>query len=473
VKLFPKLTFAFLGLLMTAIVSLSGSFYWAEQRSIRAQASAEQRAILQNLVHIAQESLLTNDDLLLVKYTGWLAKWNPGMIHASVVDTQGRVMANSEPSLIGKPAGPEGPEPKSTEILVLSDSVRMGSHWVANASVSFSQRVLDAALDARLAALRRRVIEVVLVSFILGVAVCLGLALSWTRPIGVLAKMAERVGSGRWDIELGKEEKRSDELGFLARVFHKMANELRELDRMKEDFVSAVTHELRSPLGAIESYLNLIDQELHEGIDLPTWETYLGRLRLNTQRLTKFVNDLLDVAALERGTITLDRQPVDVAAIAREVVDLFVPKLSEKHLAAEIQSAASLPAVYADPDKIRQVLVNLISNAMKFTPENGRITIKLEPLAGKKMMEVSVTDTGIGIDPVDQAKIFNKFEQVHSARLAVKGPKGTGLGLAISRQLVEMHGGKIDVRSQRGKGSTFVFTLPLAEARVAKALQQV
>src|SRR5262245_1247771 len=135
---------------MTAIVSLSGSFYWAEQRSIRAQATGEQRAILQNLVHIAQESMLTNDDLLLVKYTGWLAKWNPGMVNAQVVDTQGRVIANSEPSLIGKPITPEGPEPGQAEILVLSAPVRFGTHWMATASVSFSQRVLDAALDLRL-----------------------------------------------------------------------------------------------------------------------------------------------------------------------------------------------------------------------------------------------------------------------------------------------------------------------------------
>src|SRR5262245_23934468 len=102
-RLFPKLTLTFSALLIGAIACLSGSFYWAEQRSIRAQANAEQQAILHNLVHIAQESFLTNDDLLLVKYTHWLAKWNSSMISASVVSPEGQVLAHSEPSLIGKP----------------------------------------------------------------------------------------------------------------------------------------------------------------------------------------------------------------------------------------------------------------------------------------------------------------------------------------------------------------------------------
>src|SRR4029077_16026058 len=122
------------------------------------------------------------------------------------------------------------------------------------------------------------------------------------------------------------------------------------------------------------------------------------------------------------------------------------------------------PAVYADPEKIHQVLVNLVSNAMKFTPENGRMLIQLEASQSKQLLHVSVTDTGIGIAAADQAKIFNKFEQVRSARPTVKGPKGTGLGLAICRQLIEMHGGTISVRSQPGKGSTFSFTLPWADA---------
>jgi len=472
-RLFPKLSLAFSGLLIGAIVCLSGSFYWAEQRSIRAEANAEQQAILQNLVHIAQESYLTNDDLLLVKYTHWLSKWNPEMISARVVDTQGQVIAHSEPDRIGKPMGLDDPQTARAEVLVLSAPVRMGAHGIANASVTFSQRSLEETIHRRLAQLQRRLIEVSSVSLIVGLIVCFSLALSWTRPIGLLAKMAERIGQGRWDLDLGAVELRHDELGFLSRCFHKMADQLRELDEMKEDFVSAVTHELRSPLGAIESYLNLIGEELHQGISLPDWENYLHRLRLNTQRLTRFVNDLLDVAALTRGAITLERRPADVPALVRDVLDLFAVKLREKHLKYEVQVSPLMPPALCDAERVHQVIVNLVTNAIKFTPEKGHILIQVDSLLTKKLLQVSVTDTGIGISTEDQAKIFNKFQQVRSARQTVKGPKGTGLGLVISRALIEMHGGTLSVRSQPGKGSTFYFTLPLAEAGVASQASKV
>jgi len=463
-RLFPKLTLAFSGLLLLTVVSLSGSIYWSEQRAVFNRANAEQRAVVQNLVHMAQESFLTNDDLLLVKYIHALGKWNPAMISASIADSEGQVIAHSEPNLIGKAANTETPETSHAELLVLGAPVRLGTHLIANASVTFSQHVIAESIRQDLRALRRRLIEVMTASLLVSLAVCFGLALSLTHPIAVLSSNSERIGQGRWDIQLGVTEFRRDELGSLARAFRKMTDQLRELDQMKEDFVSAVTHELRSPLGAIESYLNVIAEELPGGISKEDWKLYLDRLRSNTHRLTRFVNDLLDVAALERGTVKLERCAVDVAAIAREVTDLFTLKFQEKHLICDIESEAMLPLACVDAEKIHQVFVNLVSNAMKFTPENGRILIHLESLPAKNIIKASVADTGIGISITDQAKIFNKFEQIRSARLIVKGPKGTGLGLSITKQLVEMHGGLISVQSEPGKGSTFTFTIPLTAA---------
>src|SRR3954466_8247704 len=167
VKLYPKLTLTFSALLISSIVCLSASFYWSEQRSIRAQATAEQQAILQNLVHIAEEAFLTTDDLLLVKYTHWLAKWNPSMISASVADPQGRVIAHSEPSQIGKPLMIPSTDAERAELLILTQPVRMGAHWIGNASVSFSQQIVQATLHDRLAAMRRRWIEVVAASLLI------------------------------------------------------------------------------------------------------------------------------------------------------------------------------------------------------------------------------------------------------------------------------------------------------------------
>jgi signal transduction histidine kinase len=225
-----------------------------------------------------------------------------------------------------------------------------------------------------------------------------------------------------------------------------------------------VTHELRSPLGAIESYLNVITQELHEGISLPAWENYLERLRINTQRLTRFVNDLLDVAALERGKLKLEQRPVDMVAMAQDVLGLFALKMQEKGLAYEVIGPSELGPGLADPEKIRQVLVNLVSNAIKFTPPGGSVRICVEPTESDGAQRVSVIDSGMGIAETDQARIFDKFEQVPSARKGIQGPKGTGLGLAISRALIELHGQTLNVRSRLGEGSTFSFALPAAGA---------
>jgi signal transduction histidine kinase len=141
--------------------------------------------------------------------------------------------------------------------------------------------------------------------------------------------------------------------------------------------------------------------------------------------------------------------------------------MEERQLTHEIQCPPFIPMAFADPEKIRQVLINLITNAIKFTPEKGHIQISVEPLAGKRQLRICVSDTGVGIAPEDQAKIFSKFEQVRSARQSVKGPKGTGLGLAISRSLIELHGGTLGVQSRLGEGSTFYFSLPATEIVVS------
>jgi signal transduction histidine kinase len=464
-KLFTKLALAVSSLLIGTALCFSAAFYWMERSAIEAQADQERQAVLQQLDHIVQESFLANDDLLLVKYVSWLPKWNPALRSAQVAGLNSEIVAHSDPSQIGKNAlANEEAEP---DALVVSGNVKVGNHPIATASLSFSKRYYEDLTQTRLRAFNKRVGGLAILLLSMGVFISFCLALSWTRPIQALAKAAERVGQGRYDIDLSSTDRRRDELGFLSRTFLAMADQLRQLDILKEDFVSAVTHELRSPLGAIESYLNLIKSELDDGISQETWQLYLNRLSLNTQRLTRFVNDLLDVAALERGKTELRRQAVSLESLAQDVAGLFAAKLTEKHLSLAIHPSPTLPTASVDADKIRQIFVNLISNAIKFTPEQGRIDIAFEFSEVPRIARVSVRDTGVGMALQDQGKIFNKFEQVPSARQKVKGPKGTGLGLAISKSLVELHGGEISVESRPGEGSCFYFTLPLVEAPLA------
>lgn len=231
---------------------------------------------------------------------------------------------------------------------------------------------------------------------------------------------------------------------------------LRELDRLKSDFVSNVSHELRTPLTAIKgSADNMLD-----GITGPLNEKqvrYLTRIKSNADRLTRLINDLLDLSRIEAGKIDLKPARLPLVNLAQEVADNIRPVALEKLISLEVASLDNSVTAWADRDKTIQVLVNLVGNAVKFTPQHGKVTVAIKK-NGSQWVEISVSDTGPGIVPEEVHTIFDRFYQI--AQAGKQKTKGTGLGLAISKALVEMHGGKIWVESDVGRGSTFSFTLP-------------
>jgi putative ABC transport system substrate-binding protein len=248
-----------------------------------------------------------------------------------------------------------------------------------------------------------------------------------------------------------KVEDRTRELAF--------ANErLKELDRMKSDFVSHVSHELRTPLTAIKGAVDLILREV-AGPLTEKQIHYLTRVRSNAQHLAGLINDLLDLSKIESGRIEVKSSRVSLSGLVREAVEALRPVAAEKAIALETTVPEPSVPVWADRDKINQVLTNLIGNAIKFTPVQGKVTISVSR-NGKESVRVSVSDTGPGVPPDEREKIFAKFYRV--AEVNGENSKGTGLGLAISKALVELHGGKIWVESEPSRGSTFSFTLPVS-----------
>jgi len=448
---------------MSLLVSLSlaafGVFlYQAEERQIRGDALAERQAILKNLIHVAREAFIGEDDLMLVKYVGLLPKWTPGVISAAIIDRDGYVLAHSDPHLIGR-----------NEMLPrgnISESVRgpikKGSQWVATAEVRFSRDQIERDVEERLNELQRRLLTVALWSVVLGAALAFGVAYSWSGSINQLSRLAAEIGEGTRSVSLDRLADRRDEIGGLARAFEAMAGRLQELDRLKEDFVSAVTHELRSPLAAIESYLNVVSDEISRGESSANWVGYVERIRVNTTRLFKFVNDLLDVSALERGAVPYTPASFDLSALCREVCGFFALKLGYSGLELKLDLPDHGVTVSGDAEKIRQVIINLLSNAIKFTPAGGTIEIQITPDPAGGLQRFSIRDSGAGIAEADQRRIFDKFEQVAQSRRTVPGPKGTGLGLAISKALIELHGQKLELNSTFGAGSSFSFALPAA-----------
>jgi PAS domain S-box-containing protein len=231
---------------------------------------------------------------------------------------------------------------------------------------------------------------------------------------------------------------------------------LKELDRMKSEFVSNVSHELRTPLTAIKGSVdNMLD-----GITGPVSEKqtrYLSRIKSNADRLARLITDLLDLSRIEAGKIELRPSRLPANSLVSEIVETLRTVASEKLISLEVAAPETALSVWADRDKVIQILMNLIGNALKFTPPHGKVTVTIEQ-SEADWAKFSVVDSGPGIPNEKAGKIFEKFYQVEQPNQYKAA--GTGLGLTISKALVEMHGGRIWIDSILGKGTTLSFTLP-------------
>jgi PAS domain S-box-containing protein len=230
---------------------------------------------------------------------------------------------------------------------------------------------------------------------------------------------------------------------------------MKEVEQLKSDFVANVSHELRSPLAAIQKNLAIILDQTAGALNDDQME-FLSLAKDNVERLTRLINDLLDLSKIEAGKMELKKVRTDLAALTRNAVIAFTGWFKEKGLTAHLNLPKNPVELELDADKITQVLNNLLSNALKFSPPKGEIRVAIKP---DDPVEVSVTDTGVGIAQKDIGRIFNKFEQVSGQHQ--NGANGTGLGLPLAKEIVEKHGGQLRVKSDFGKGSTFMFTLPV------------
>ncbi|OGW75502.1 MAG: hypothetical protein A2Z72_02800 [Omnitrophica bacterium RBG_13_46_9] len=232
----------------------------------------------------------------------------------------------------------------------------------------------------------------------------------------------------------------------------------KELDQLKENFVANVSHELRTPLVAIEKSISLMIDGT-TGKLLEEQAELLSIAKRNLKRLNFLINDLLELSKLEAGKTKLRREASSIEKIINEVIESLETWAKSKSLKIEKDIEEKLPELEIDPNRITQVLNNLLGNSIKFTPENGTILVKARLLQEKLEVEVSVRDTGIGISKENLSTVFDKFYQA-GERVATD-ISGTGIGLSIAKEIVELHGGKIRAESEKGKGADFIFTLPV------------
>jgi signal transduction histidine kinase len=230
---------------------------------------------------------------------------------------------------------------------------------------------------------------------------------------------------------------------------------LRKLDELKSEFVSVVSHELRTPLATMLQFTSIISDEI-PGKLTEEQKQYINIIKENIGRLTRLISNLLDISNLEAGKIELKKTLIDLADLVAGILAGLKAQADEKHI--ELRTRISEPGIHvcADPERVTQIFINLIGNALRFTQESGQLTVEIKDTGNE--IECSVADTGIGISEKDLPKVFSKFQQF--GRVPGTGEKGTGLGLSIAKNIVEMHHGKIWAESKIGEGTKFTFTLP-------------
>ncbi|MFZ5916730.1 MAG: response regulator [Chloroflexota bacterium] len=251
--------------------------------------------------------------------------------------------------------------------------------------------------------------------------------------------------------------KKNEFMGIVT-VFRDITREV-QADIAKTEFVSTVSHELRTPLTSIKGYTDLLVADA-VGPLTPPQQQFMGIIRNNVNRLTALINDLLDISRIESGRVKLQMEPLSIESVVQDVAESMRPQIEGKGLTLRLDIPEQLPQVHGDRDRLVQVLTNLVGNAYHYTPE-GQVSIGISEMTGA--LRVDVADTGIGITADDQSRIWDRF--FRASHPVVEKAAGTGLGLSIVKMFVEMHGGRIWVNSEPGRGSTFTFILPTIDSQ--------
>ena len=304
-----------------------------------------------------------------------------------------------------------------------------------------------------------------IIGIVLGILGALVMASRISGRIEKLTTAAKSIARGQFTRVI---EPRNDELSQLGAELNWIAEKFGELEHLKSTFISSISHEFKSPLTAIEGYIDFFIEGINTGIGKEKQIKALNIMKHNASRLGKLINDVLDLAKIEAGQLEVKRQPLKLVEMLKERAGEFQHLAREKEIEIEVKTEEKIRQVLGDKEKVKKVLDNLLSNALKFNQKKGKVVIETKETGGQTggsggFVEVSISDTGCGISKTEISTIFDKFRRLGPEdETTMEELKGPGLGLAIAKGMVEAQGGKIWVESKLGEGSKFMFTLPKA-----------
>jgi signal transduction histidine kinase len=436
VSLRAKLALALAAMALAGVAAATALMVGLQDSAQRAAEAETLRLLDDGVRRAAQESLLAQDPLVLLDHLAHLRRDRPEVAGCrALVSGAWKDVGPAPAADAGTPrrvtaAGPDGSE--------------------AAAEVLLAERFLAERRAARRRELAVRALRAGGAAAAVGLLAAFALSEPLTRRIVRIERAVAEIGAGRLGAEA--EVAGSDEVARLARGVNAMSARLKELDEMKRLFVASVTHELRSPLGAIQA--QAAEMAVSEAVP-PAEREMLARIRRNAARLEHFVTSLLEMARIERGELEFSPKPAALGPIVEDAVLFFTARAREAGLTLSSDVEAALPEARLDPDLATQAVTNLLSNALKYTRGGGRVEVAAKRAGAA--LEVSVKDSGIGIPPEALSRLFAPFERVKNPLNA----QGVGLGLAITKAIMDKHGGTVAVVSEPGTGSTFTLKFPL------------
>ncbi|MBI4057262.1 MAG: HAMP domain-containing histidine kinase [Elusimicrobia bacterium] len=422
------------------------------------QIKQRQISQLQILASFSGQAVVLRNKQALESYLRFFIEI-PGVSYAYFVNKDGKILLHTNSQYVNRSLKTWQASKEALETIELKRKIKLGNSESGTLRIGFAQTYVNRTLRQVWLDLFYPILWLTIWGIVIIFYFGAGLAVYMTRPIQYLVKGSQEISQGNLSVEVPVVS--YNELGDLARQFNSMVRKLKEVDERKAEFISIVSHDLRSPLGAIIAYSDyLLSGEA--GVLQPKQVKAIEIIRNQCRHLNNMVNNILDMAKIQSGRMEYVSQPFNLKGVAEEVHSLFDYNAFQKKISLGFAVSADLPLVVGDAEKIQQVIINLVSNALKFTKSGGYVLIGAKEMEGG-VVQIFVKDTGPGIPPQELPRVFERFHQINLKEQKALKIRGTGLGLAICKGIVEGLGGKIWVESKQNYGTTFYFTLSAAK----------